>query len=212
MKKLICTILTAALLLSLLAGFCFAETGTVTDKGPDWSWKYEANIGGAAAGGMYFIIALRNSAWEEGDPTGTLPTSITAAKILYVDQFTTTAGGAYTYKGIDGTNGFVPRYYEGGRVFLSGGNLANPLELFDSVTGEQGLKSYGLMGDVLKNGKVNAADASEVFRKSLNKVQFTAEQSLFGDVNQDGRITAVDASMVLQRALNKRNENYELNN
>ncbi len=58
------------------------------------------------------------------------------------------------------------------------------------------------LGDVDKNGAINAVDASYVLTEyastSTNHApSFTAEQTAAADVNKDGSVNAVDASYIL---------------
>ena len=56
------------------------------------------------------------------------------------------------------------------------------------------------LGDVNRDGKVNASDARKVLRFSAKLDDFSEEDILYADVNSDNKITAKDARLVLRAA------------
>ena len=65
-----------------------------------------------------------------------------------------------------------------------------------------------LLGDVNKDGKINALDATQILRYANNKASVIAsmsEEEAKGraDVNKDGKINALDATQILRYANNK---------
>ncbi len=60
-----------------------------------------------------------------------------------------------------------------------------------------------LFGDVNNDGKSDAADALEVLKNVVGKVQFTQEQLTLGDVDGNGKADAADALMILQKVVGK---------
>lgn len=65
-----------------------------------------------------------------------------------------------------------------------------------------------LLGDVNKDGRVNATDLLWIKQSILNKRDFDNYQKVLANVNDDTRINATDLLWVKQRILNKRNEDY----
>ena len=64
-----------------------------------------------------------------------------------------------------------------------------------------------LLGDVNKDGKINALDATQILRYANNKSSVIAsmsEEEAKGraDVNKDGKINALDATQILRYANN----------
>lgn len=53
-------------------------------------------------------------------------------------------------------------------------------------------------GDVDGDGRVTAADARLILRRSAQLIKFTMEQDALADVNKDGEVTAMDARIVLR--------------
>lgn len=53
-------------------------------------------------------------------------------------------------------------------------------------------------GDVDGDGRVTAADARLILRRSARLVTFTMEQDALADIDKDGKVTATDARIVLR--------------
>ena len=65
-----------------------------------------------------------------------------------------------------------------------------------------------IIGDVNKDGKINALDATQILRYANNKSSVIASMSDEeakgrADVNGDGKINALDATQILRYANNK---------
>ena len=60
-----------------------------------------------------------------------------------------------------------------------------------------------LYGDVNEDEKVDAKDALQILKVTVNKASFTEEQTTLADVYQDGKINAKDALYVLRYAVQK---------
>lgn len=60
-----------------------------------------------------------------------------------------------------------------------------------------------MLGDVVADGKINAADARKVLRYSAKLESYSANIEINGDVNRDGRITSADARLILKIATMK---------
>ncbi len=54
------------------------------------------------------------------------------------------------------------------------------------------------IGDVDGDGRVTAADARVILRRSAQLITLTMEQDALADVNKDGQVTATDARIVLR--------------
>ena len=62
---------------------------------------------------------------------------------------------------------------------------------------------FAVLGDINDDGSINAKDALEVLKYSVEKVEFTDKQKRAGDVNKDEVINAKDALEILKYAVNK---------
>ena len=60
-----------------------------------------------------------------------------------------------------------------------------------------------MLGDVVSDGKITAADARKVLRYSAKLESYSANIEINGDVNRDGRITSADARLILKIATMK---------
>ena len=60
-----------------------------------------------------------------------------------------------------------------------------------------------VLGDINDDGSINAKDALEVLKYSVEKVEFTDKQKRAGDVNKDEVINAKDALEILKYTVNK---------
>ena len=57
-----------------------------------------------------------------------------------------------------------------------------------------------MLGDVIADGKITAADARKVLRYSAKLESYSANIEINGDVNRDGKITSSDARLILKIA------------
>ena len=57
-----------------------------------------------------------------------------------------------------------------------------------------------MLGDVVEDGKINAADARKVLRYAAKLESYSANIEINGDVNRDGKITSADARLILKIA------------
>ena len=55
-----------------------------------------------------------------------------------------------------------------------------------------------MLGDVVSDGKITAADARKVLRYAAKLESYSANIEINGDVNRDGKITSADARLILK--------------
>lgn len=106
------------LLAALLPSFALALDGTEIEATEPQPGKYIVTVtaeDGVQDGEHYSILVLADST------ATTLPATLTAADILYVNQ-AAAADGKVVFAGGDGS-GFIPMTYAGGSVFVSGPGL-----------------------------------------------------------------------------------------
>lgn len=212
MKKLFRMGLLASVLMILLAIPALAVSD-VDESDTTSNWTYTATLDGndneiietpaatpttIQAGDMYLLIVIKTSSLGEG---GVFPASLSADKILYIDQKTASAE--------DGANNtivfadFIPMNYTRGTAFVTGGSLTAPLAIGT-------LDDHGILGDVNSTNTVNSTDARWILQYYVHLREFTETQRRLGDVNDSGTVNSTDARWVLQRYVGIRDSDYNL--
>ncbi len=97
-----------------------AATGVVESADGD-DWRYVATLEDVAIekGEPYTVIAV----------SGDFSTPLMADQIIYLDQKNASQDGKVVFDGFG--NGFIPKNYGGGKVYVSGKGLANPRYIGD---------------------------------------------------------------------------------
>lgn len=128
-----------SLIMIFVSALVYAETG-VEESGENKNWKYTARLenDSITTGESYIIIAIYGDHSE-------LPATLNADDILYLNQVSATENGVVVFNGTG--DGFKPKTYEGGSVFVSGGNLSSPIKIgnlpFHGLEYYGTIKSYG---------------------------------------------------------------------
>lgn len=228
MRKLIVYLITAAMLVSMLAVPAFAAD-PATDSGI-YDLQYENNItvapqkadGTAVEGASISIdgtdttlypeaekIALTYSRATanayylavviEADANGTMP-SPTEDNLTYIDQQTATTGTG------GGTVSFIlfPKEMKAGKTYLiclsGNGQALAPVGSFKYFE----YVPY-MPGDVDDNGRVQSRDALMVLRHVARKITLNETQILAADVDDNGRIQSRDSLIILRYIAKKIN-------
>ena len=214
MKKIITTVLLAALLLSLFSmaaiaadapteggiygitvTSAFSETAAVEalDEAGAAVTKTSAEINGAAADFYPNSVQLKVtlSGVKAGDYYLILAQNAegvpTEDNIAYIDQITA-EGTSVSFKVYPGKLDAGTTYY----VYRSSNEDERAL-----VLSFQYYVAYKL-GDVNEDKAVNATDALWILQNYAGNREFSANQKLAGDVNHDKAVNATDALWVLQ--------------
>lgn len=74
---------------------------------------------------------------------------------------------------------------------------------FGDITNTNAPSWFARLGDVDNNKKIDAKDALQVLKYSVNKVEFTLEEKQAAEVTGDGMINAKDALEILKYAVKK---------
>ena len=227
MKKIITTVLLAALLLSLFSMTAFAEAPTeggiygitvtsafsetaaveALDEAGAAVTKTSADIDGAKADFYPNSVQLKVtlSGVKAGDYYLILAQNAegvpTEANIAYIDQVTA-EGTSVSFKVYPGKLDAGTTYY----VYRSSNEDERALVL--------SFKYYVAYkrGDVDESGKVNASDALLVLQYAAKLTDLTTNQQLAADVDKSGKANASDALMILQYAAKLLNQDtWEFN-
>lgn len=228
MRKLIVYLITAAMLVSMLAVPAFAAD-PATESGI-YDLQYENNFtvapqkaNGTAVQGKSVSIdgadktlypeaeklaltysrATANAYYLavviEADANGSMPPVPTEDNLTYIDQQTATTGSG------GGTVSFTlfPKEMKAGKTYLIclSGN-------------QQALAQVGsfkyfeyvpyVLGDVDENKAINAIDALWVLQQSVGNRELSASQQKAGDVDHNNALNAIDALWILQASVGNR--------
>lgn len=218
MKKIITTVLLAALLLSLFSMAAFAADaptdGGIYDVKVDAAFSATATVealdetgtavtkSSAAIDGStvdFYAKAVQLKVTLSGVTAGDYylilaqnATGVpTEDNIVYIDQVTA-EGTSVTFKVYPGKLEAGTTYY----VYRSSNKETSALVL--------SFKYYVAytLGDVDESGKVNASDALLVLQFAAKLTDLSANQQLAADVDKSGKANASDALMILQYAAN----------
>ena len=227
MRKLIVYLITAAMLVSMLAVPAFAadpatESGiydlqyenniTVAPQKADGTAVEEASVSidgtdttlypEAEKLALTYSRATANAYYLavviEADANGTMP-SPTEDNLTYIDQQTATTGTG------GGTVSFTlfPKEMKAGKTYLiclsGNGQALAPVGSFKYFE----YVPY-MLGDVDENKAVNAIDALWVLQKSVGNRELSVTQQMAGDVDHNDALNAIDALWILQASVGNR--------
>ena len=198
MKRLIHSLLAAAVLVSAMTVTAFASTPETFAHTTDINGAlactnstagaevYTATYTGVTPGKDYVLLVVKGDAntYKDNltkDPSGNL---------LYIYQKAAEANGTISFS-------ILPMAVENSVVVLGGGNEPVILGTINKY-----VPPY-ILGDVNNNGKVQINDARLALQISLGKLIPTETQKIAADVNRNGKVQINDARLILQYTLGK---------
>ena len=132
------------------------------------------------AGEQYLVLMV-----AVNDVTSDKPDyAITSDSLVYINQAASTAGNV-------AFSTVYPSCVTDSVILLTGGSLTEP-KLLAKVDAQ------GIMGDVTRDGDVNASDAALILRYNVKLEKLDVQQLSLADVTKDGDVNASDAAKILR--------------
>ena len=132
------------------------------------------------AGEQYLVLMV-----AVNDVTSDKPNyAITSDSLVYINQAASTAGNV-------AFSTVYPSCVTDSVILLTGGSLTEP-KLLAKVDAQ------GKMGDVTRDGDVNASDAALILRYNVKLEKLDVQQLSLADVTKDGDVNASDAAKILR--------------
>ena len=132
------------------------------------------------AGEQYLVLMV-----AVNDVTSDKPDyAITSDSLVYINQAASTAGNV-------AFSTVYPSCVTDSVILLTGGSLTEP-KLLAKVDAQ------GIMGDVTRDGDVNASDAALILRYNVKLEKLDVQQLSLADVTKDGDVNASDAAKKLR--------------
>lgn len=154
-----------------------AEPKTVSDP---TSYALSYSDTSVKAGEQYLVLMVAVSDVTSDKPDYT----ITSDSLVYINQAASTAGNV-------AFSTVYPSCVADSVILLTGGSLTEP-KLLAKVDAQ------GIMGDVTRDGDVNASDAALILRYNVKLEKLDVQQLSLADVTKDGDVNASDAAKILR--------------
>ena len=132
------------------------------------------------AGEQYLVLMVAVNDVTSDKPDYT----ITSDSLVYINQAASTAGNV-------AFSTVYPSCVTDSVILLTGGSLTEP-KLLAKVDAQ------GIMGDVTRDGDVNASDAALILRYNVKLEKLDVQQLSLADVTKDGDVNASDAAKILR--------------
>ena len=178
MKKKLLALVLALCLISALAVTASADGRVEANEGEVITYTATYN-GEITQGGFYLLLAIKGEEPAPGETPTIAPGTLSADGIMYIDQVTATATDAAAGKIT--LDGFIPKSYAGGRVFISGTGLEAPIYIGY-------MTSFGITISAAVTTTKSTDNGQSINATGAIVTITTKDGSVSGEVSNDGSL------------------------